>query len=425
MCPVITVKEYESLLIGELGELNEQHIESLRKLETTLPRGAFSWRHNSVKFSQFCGVIQLADQVIEILPKIYGAESDSDSSREILVKMLYSSQHLLSRQEGHADIRLQRHNLLDVFISYFCDLLFRQLQQGLIRLYQHQSENLTVVRGRINLPRHFNENVAHKQRVFCDYDELSVDNGYNQAIKATTMYLYTVARNLRLRQRLNELLFIFADVSDRNVTSQMVRALHRNKLVDRFETIFQLCEWFLAGRNPDVYAGNIKGLSLLFDMNRLFESYVAIELRQVCRKFDLKVRTQGPQRYLARDTREDRELFLMKPDISLIGDGNKPIAILDTKWKLLDPDERKYGISQADIYQMLAYAHQYDCKELVLIYPKRSKLQEMNPEFVTKTGGIHISVWTLDLKGLVGEAPQITEQLSAKLGQLLAVREIA
>jgi 5-methylcytosine-specific restriction enzyme subunit McrC len=47
------------------------------------------------------------------------------------------------------------------------------------------------------------------------------------------------------------------------------------------------------------------------------------------------------------------------------------VAIIDTKWKRLSPDplDRKHGVSQADVYQMMAYARVYGCERLMLLYP--------------------------------------------------------
>jgi len=43
--------------------------------------------------------------------------------------------------------------------------------------------------------------------------------------------------------------------------------------------------------------------------------------------------------------------------------------VLDAKWKRLDPSEALWGVEQADIYQLLAYAISYRCRCLELIYP--------------------------------------------------------
>ena len=59
-----------------------------------------------------------------------------------------------------------------------------------------------------------------------------------------------------------------------------------------------------------------------------------------------------------------------------IKENDETTVILDTKWKLLDESLNngtdKYGLSQADFYQMFAYGHKYlgGKGKLVLIYPE-------------------------------------------------------
>ena len=54
--------------------------------------------------------------------------------------------------------------------------------------------------------------------------------------------------------------------------------------------------------------------------------------------------------------------------------------IIDTKWKQLDPNDKKLGVVQGDIYQMLANGHSYTTgsirPRLVLLYPHHSKLEQ-------------------------------------------------
>lgn len=61
--------------------------------------------------------------------------------------------------------------------------------------------------------------------------------------------------------------------------------------------------------------------------------------------------------------------FQTKPDI-ILRRGNRVLTIVDTKWKsLAEPFEGKGGVSQADVYQLMAYARLYRCDDLVLLYP--------------------------------------------------------
>lgn len=56
---------------------------------------------------------------------------------------------------------------------------------------------------------------------------------------------------------------------------------------------------------------------------------------------------------------DNRRVFALRPDIVIVRpDGHK--IIMDTKWKrLISNRETNYGISQADMYQMFAYAKKY------------------------------------------------------------------
>lgn len=53
------------------------------------------------------------------------------------------------------------------------------------------------------------------------------------------------------------------------------------------------------------------------------------------------------------------------------------VLVLDTKWKIINEKEEKFGISQADLYQMYAYGQSYlgGEGEMALIYPKTETFQ--------------------------------------------------
>ena len=67
--------------------------------------------------------------------------------------------------------------------------------------------------------------------------------------------------------------------------------------------------------------------------------------------------------------------FATKPDITIDSRG-APVLVIDTKWKRLKGaiDDPKYGVGQADVYQMMAYAHVYRCERLLLLYPHHGGL---------------------------------------------------
>lgn len=51
---------------------------------------------------------------------------------------------------------------------------------------------------------------------------------------------------------------------------------------------------------------------------------------------------------------------------------------IDTKWKRIAAriDDPKQGVSQADVYQMMAYGRLYGCPSLMLLYPHQGRLSK-------------------------------------------------
>ena len=409
---VIQVLEHQRLSIDSLGSdncLSRANAIVLENLEKGLPKGFISWGRDSVKFSQHCGVLALGDTTIEVLPKIHGSEDDPGSSRQILVKMLYAAKRLKTPPSGSASIGLQKNYLLDVFISHFCEELFSQLREGMIRSYVVKEDNLPVLKGRLLLDQQLKLNSVHKEKMYCQYDELVEDNLFNQIIKYTLYYLNKISVSGGTKRKITELLLRFGSVSDRDVSLKDFKNIQLSRVTGRYEYVLEQCAWFISGFSQDVVSGSNSSLALLFDMNRLFEEVVSVKLKRLSWSKGYKMRTQGPQKYLLRDMSADRPLFMMKPDITLLKDDSVK-TILDAKWKMLGSDESKYGISQSDLYQMVAYGTSYGCTSLALIYPKQSGINQSYITFLLDAQQLTISIVFVDVAKLTGSKLQVAQE---------------
>ena len=383
MAEVLTVVEHQAIPVvhsrtSERKELGQKHASLLEKLEKKLPAKAWSWENRKIKFASYCGVISLGDLSIEILPKIHDIEADDvESSRKALVRMLYRARHLKLSRAGTAGINLQKRFLLDIFILHFCEQLHAQLTRGMIQKYVRRKENLNVLRGKLKIGEHLKRNLAHGERLFCQYDELSTDNVYNQVLKHVLGIMLKKAKGNRALQHVSELLARFEPISDfATDATAAVNSLSFDRMTNRYEQIFEQCRFFLRGFYPGVTTGGKDCLALLFDMNRLFEAYVGAELRKETRGEDISLREQRPQKYFARREDSDKQIFMMRPDFSFLNKSRNPVAIADAKWKILDSAEQKLGIAQSDMYQMGSYASSYGVRNLALFYPMQEKLTE-------------------------------------------------
>jgi 5-methylcytosine-specific restriction enzyme subunit McrC len=104
----------------------------------------------------------------------------------------------------------------------------------------------------------------------------------------------------------------------------------------------------------------------------------------------------GANRYLA--SRDSRNVFQLRPDLALQSENIFPLLI-DLKYKHLDTESRRLGVVPSDFYQMFAYAHRYDCQNVLLFYPQTADMPEpVDAIFTIQNSDKRVSVATVDLR---------------------------
>lgn len=343
-------------------DFSVKQLAALQRIEPFLPKGAIEWRGpHEVKFQQFCGLLPLGDQMLEILPKVDGINSDA-RSRATLINMLAFVGDIEVSTQDLAQTELCK-SLLEVIVQLFASEADRMARRGLPRAYVAHEDDLTKVRGRLDCIRLARQSPARRHVVPCRFDELTIDNKVSQFIKAAAERAWTVASRTATRQKVEQVLFLLDDVASvRNIKASDADKLQLNRTMQAFERVVRLARWLLEATAPDTQVGSSASWGLLFDMNLLFERYVQRQLRKQLPQYS--VHFQKPQRKLFDKT----ATFLLKPDIVVCDPqaDQQVVAIIDAKWKLLERD----GMSSADAYQMVAYGTAYQCKQLALVYPQ-------------------------------------------------------
>lgn len=361
----LTFREREGVSVGPAGEISELEAEGIAKLAGRLPPGVLTWGHRSLKFGPFCGVLQTEQLAIEILPKIDHGSDSSEDMRGLLVAMLARAGELGSKRVGEAGLGQQHSHLLDIFIEDFCSQVKSALRGGAIARYSERTENLNAIRGRLELTEHLRTNAFDRSHLLCRFDERSIDNPYNQALKAVLRILLGLALSPRTRAMVAAFLHRFVEVTDRRVRAREVGTLWFDRTIRHWEPVFARARWLLTGLYPDVRIGGAAGSALLFNMEKLFETVLGLRIRHTCQVqagARLTVGLQSPVKNLATAG------FQLRPDIT-VQSGDECVAIFDAKWKRLDLAEPNSGVSSGDAYQMNAYASRYRCKRLALVYP--------------------------------------------------------
>jgi 5-methylcytosine-specific restriction enzyme subunit McrC len=331
-------------------------------------------RH-SLGARQVVGVIVAKDCALEILPKIDIQEGKDEAEergllRDKLVHMLAVALDLEIDPGAMTGLGWQRETLLEVLIKLFAEKLSDALRQGMPRRYVAHEDDLAALRGKLDVTRQFTILAAAPQRLACRFDELSPDIPLNQVMKATVDRLLRVSASRENQRRLTELSFAYADISRININAVRWDEIHLDRTNSRWRDLLTLARLLMGDRFQTSSMGREEGFSLLFEMNTLFEEFVGRMLKRAYTGTGMRVSLQGGRLYCLEDERDGRKTFQTRPDI-LIRRGDDVVHIIDTKWKRISAkiDDPKQGVSQSDVYQMMAYGQVYGCSCLTLIYP--------------------------------------------------------
>ena len=361
----ITLTEFERIYQHDISKKDFGDIENfiLKNIDENAPflRIASGSGGKFIQARNYVGVLQTKSGLtIEILPKI-ADKTDTDKSKAVFIKMLRALKNFPFKSSNLASLKTQNLPLLEIFISMFLCELEALVKKGIKSDYITLENNLKFLKGKLNINEQIKRNSIHKERFYVGYSEFLSDIKINRIIKTTLKFLYKKSNFNKNQQKIRELLFIFDEVSTCEDYKNLFEKLIINRQVKHYEQTLLWCKIFLLGNSFTPHKGDDLGFALLFDMNALFENYVGNFIKK---KFSGTI-LQHSEKHLI----EEPKSFKLRPDIFLKGE-----FIADTKWKIIRQDinesEKKYKISQADLYQLYAYGKKYEYVKLYLIYPK-------------------------------------------------------
>lgn len=413
-----TVLEWQSLPHGDGdGEIPTWAADRLAAVAQKSPLGGESGSRiltlgrNSLRAGQVVGIVAGEGCALEILPKIdFPSVSDEGMERGLIRQRLI---HLLAvaldmEIDGGTMTELgwQKDNLLEILIRLFSTKLVDAVRQGMPRRYIHCQDDLRALRGRLDVGRQFTALAVNPSKLACRYDELSTDTALNQIMKTAIGRLSRIARTTDNQRRLSELAFSYAEVSTIPLSALRWEDVQLDRTNARWKDLLALAKFLLGDRFQTTSTGAQAGFSLLFEMNTLFEQYVGRMMRRALTGSGLSVRLQGGRLFCLEAVEDGRRLFQTKPDI-LIKRGSQVVHVIDTKWKRVSTriDDPKQGISQSDVYQMMAYGQLYRCDALTLLYPHHDELENspgIMGSYAVPSSQKRLAAATVDISGPAG-----------------------
>ena len=371
---VLTVKEFQEIKKEDLGEINfnlfENFIEenSGDDVEERLSDFLRISSHKGVKVikpQNYVGVINIDNKVqIEILPKI--DISDENKLRNLFLKMLSCLKEFKGKSFKNAQLNDSKLPIYEVFIQMYLNEVQELLKKGLKSDYLTIEGNLTFFKGKFLINQHLKHNIIRKDRFYMAYDEFHINRPENRLIKTALLKLNKISSNGKNQLLAKRLLAEFEMVNQSTNIDKDFSLVKKDRNAQAYQSLMTWSQVFLKNKSFSTFKGTENVNALLFPMEKIFEAYVAKQLKI---KFpEWNVETQKDDKYLF----DNPKTFGLNPDIYMSKGGSA--IVLDTKWKKLIRNSNNYGISQSDMYQMYAYAYKYDVENIVLIYPKHREI---------------------------------------------------
>ena len=359
----IIVFEHQRLTIGEQG-FKQAHLDALLKLNEYHDGTYFEPIAKGIKFNQFVGVIQVDGLTIEINPK-----ADKDDAnfkwKGVLLKMLQACGKLKAESAGAAHVRRQNLNLLEVYFELYLLEVESLVRKGLIKQYRKQTKNTTALKGKLEFAGHIRHNLVHKECFYTTHQVYDSNHFLHQVLSKALAIVSQFTKGSRLHDLSNRVLLNFPEVDQKTITAKELNKIQLNRKSSSYNYALELARLIILNYSPDISGGKEKMLSLLFNMNELWEEYILKQVQNACVGTQIKVAAQDSKLFWGNNS--------LRPDIVLRKGGRT--FIIDTKWKRPD----KSSASVSDLRQMYAYCRFWDAESAMLLYPGDNTENKFKP----------------------------------------------
>jgi len=346
-----------------------------------------------LKLDNYVGVIETpCGTRLEILPKHIDNVTDVEVPRAVLYKMLATALNLPHREAGAADLKRYRQPLHEWIITQFLQAFEDLLRKDLRFDYQRIEDEQKYLRGQLDLARRMRQPVGREHIFPIRHDIFTPDRPENRLLRAALERICRVTQDPQNWRLAQELRLLTVEIPSSTHVPQDFKKWQSGRLLEHYQPIKPWCELILGQYMPVTVSGEWRGISLLFPMEKLFESYVASQFKkQLIAGTSLS--TQVQSEHLCRH--KSVEIFRLKPDLKITYQNQS--LILDTKWKRINKAASRYDLKDDDLRQMFAYSHSYlqHKGDVVLIYPAWEGFNEALSVFHFQGKNVDSCLWVI------------------------------
>ncbi len=359
------IKEYSEIKENELDSCNLDKLQAYLKCQNL--DSALKVTRHGIKTKSWVGVIKYKNLHLEILPKLISADANNDgeiseAERSIILKnliyMLSYTKNLDIKTNDNAKLATEKNPFIEILIREFANSLFESLKRLTPKRYVREEENLNYLKGKIKFSENIRYNCTNQAKFYCEYDEFSENNLLNQLFLFVSTCLYNISNNSYNKKTLKFIINYYSDISFVRFDKFKVRKIKLTRNQELFKKPFKLAKMFVEQTSVDLSKNKFENITLVWDMNKLFEEFVYEILKK---QTSLSVSAQKGKRLLKNVDSKIRNTYV---DILI----TKPQKIVvDTKYKELQSIK---DFDNKDAFQVITYCLLHNTNKAVLIYPK-------------------------------------------------------
>lgn len=361
----IAIKEYSEIKENELDSCNLDKLQAYLKCQNL--DSVLKVTRHGIKANSWVGVIKYKNLHLEILPKLISADVNNDNKisedeRSIILKnlifMLSYTKKLDIKTNDNAKLATEKNPFIEILIREFATSLFESLKRFTPKRYVREEENLNYLKGKIKFSENIRYNCTNEAKFYCEYDEFSENNLLNQLFLFVSTCLYNISNSSYNKKTLKFIINYYSDISFVRFDKCKVRKIKLARNQELFKKTFKLAKMFVEQTSVDLSKNKFENITLVWDMNKLFEEFVYEILK---RQTSLSVSAQKGKRLLKNVDSKIRNTYV---DILI----TKPQKIVvDTKYKELQSIK---DFDNKDAFQVITYCLLHNTNKAVLIYPK-------------------------------------------------------
>lgn len=274
--------------------------------------------------------------------------------RNIYYMLTYAFQDL--RRNNYEDIAGEDFdNILDLFAEILFKSISFQLKRGLHKDYVSHSDNLTAVKGKIDIGGSIKLRIQRKQQLLCNFDEFSENNLHNRILKSTVkLLIQSKGVNTKRRKALRSLLLFFSQVDDCDLKSIRWADITYDRNTATYKMLHHFCYFVVQKLLLTTDTGQYRVMT--FDeelMSRLYEKFVLSFYRHHYPQYS--ARAARVEWNIDSDTSSLSIIPDLQTDITLTFPGRK--LIIDTKYygQSMQHHMGKAAIHSQNLFQIHTY----------------------------------------------------------------------